>query len=150
MPRQSILLPARRTRSLPIPCARFSSEFRCFDPCTNLVPVLPFSGLLDGIHSDPQAKLGSDLQTKVPDRFTGLAAFVAVVRSSYRAPIEHRARSTGVSVKDRMERTTGAVVAAQYAMVYGTITHGTSGRRTFPSRRRKGLCPRYRRRACCG
>lgn len=103
----------------------------CFDPCADLIPVLPFSCLLDGVHPIPQAKLGGDLQTKIPDRVTGIAAFQTMVGSPHRTSIEHRARSTEVSVKDRMERTAGAVVTAQYAMVFGTMAHGTCSYQTF-------------------
>lgn len=38
-----------------------------------------------------QANLGGDLQTKIPDGVTGLAAFSAMVGSAHRAAIEHRA-----------------------------------------------------------
>ena len=60
----------------------------------------------------PQAKLGSDLQTKVSGSFTRLAAFIAMVGSPHRTVIERRTGSTQVSLEDRMEGTTGAVVAA--------------------------------------
>ena len=49
----------------------FQFGVRCLDPCTDPVPVLPFGGLLEGIHMIPQANLGGDLQTEVPDSVTG-------------------------------------------------------------------------------
>src|SRR5208283_5539212 len=109
----------------------FQFGVRCFDPCADLIPVLPFSCLLDDVHPIPQAKLAGDLQTKVPGGITGLAASIAMVGSPHRTLVEHRARSTGVSVEDRMEGTAGAVVAAQYAMVCGTMAHGTCSYQTF-------------------
>ena len=90
----------------------FQFGVRCLDPCTDLVPVLPFGCLLEGIHMIPQANLGGDLQTKIPDRITGLAAFIAMVGSPHRTAIEHRAGPADVAVEDRMEGTTGSVVAA--------------------------------------
>jgi hypothetical protein len=62
----------------------FQFGVRCFNPCTDLVPVLPFSCLLEGIHLIPEANLRGDLQTKVPDGVTGVAAFLTMVGSSHR------------------------------------------------------------------
>jgi hypothetical protein len=70
----------------------------------------------------PQANLGSDLQAKITDRVTGLAASIAVVRSAHRAVIKLRTGSAYVSIEDRMEGTTSSVVAAQYAMIYGVAS----------------------------
>ena len=72
----------------------------------------------------PQAKLGSNLQTEIPDRIPGLAAFVAVVGSPYRTVIELGTCPTQVAIEDRMEGTAGAVVAAEYPMVYRAMAHG--------------------------
>ena len=102
----------------------FQFGVRCLDPCADLVPVLPFSCLLKGVHLIPQTKLASDLQTKITDRIPGLAAFIAMVGSSHRTSIEHRACPTQVAIKDRMEGATGSVVAAEYAVVYGAMAHG--------------------------
>ena len=59
----------------------------------------------------PQANLSSDLQTKIPDRITGLTAFIAMVGSAHRTAIKHGTGSTGIAVKDGMERSAGRVVA---------------------------------------
>src|SRR5664279_4382440 len=68
----------------------FQFGVRCFDPCTDLVPVLPCSCLLKGIHMITQANLGGDLQTEIPDGITGLAASIAMVGRPHRTAIEHR------------------------------------------------------------
>jgi len=72
----------------------------------------------------PQAKLGSDLQTKIPDRIPGLAASIAMVGSSHRTGIELGTGSAYGAIEDRMERTTGGIVTAQYTVVYGTMALG--------------------------
>ena len=56
----------------------FQFGVRCLDPRTDLVPVLPFRGLLKGVHVIPQANRGGDLQTKVSDG--GLAASMGELR----------------------------------------------------------------------
>jgi hypothetical protein len=109
----------------------FQFGVRCFDACTDLVPIPPCSCLLQGIHVIPQADLGSDLQTEIPDGVTGLAAFSTMVGGPCRTAIEHRARPTQVTVEDRMERATRCVVGAQYAMVYRAMAHRASSRKTF-------------------
>ena len=106
------------------PMCSFQFRVRCLDPCTDFIPVLPFGCLLEDIHLIPQTKLASDLQTKITNRIPGLTAFIAMVGSSHRTSIEHRACPTQVAIKDRMEGTTGSVVAAEYPMVYRTMSHG--------------------------
>jgi hypothetical protein len=108
----------------------FQFGVRCFDPCADLVPVLPFGGLLKDIHVIAQPNLGSDLQTKIPDGSAGLTAFRAMVGSPYGTVIEHRARPTYVTSKDRMERTAGRVVAAEHPMVDWLVAAGILGHKT--------------------
>jgi hypothetical protein len=50
-----------------------------------------------------------------------------MVGSPHRTLIEHGTGSTGVTFKDRMKRTTGAVIGAEHAMVDRCMTHGALG-----------------------
>jgi hypothetical protein len=122
----------RSTHTKPADSVRsFQFGVRCFNPCPDLVPVFPFTRLLNNIHMIPQTKLGDDLQTKVTDGVTGLTASGAMVGSTHRTVVEHRTRPAGVSVKDGMEGTAGGVVAAEHAMVDRAMSHGTFGHKTL-------------------
>ena len=79
----------------------------------------------------PQADLGGDLQTKISDGVTCLAAFRAMVRSPHRTVIERRTGPTEGAIEDCMERPACRVVAAQYTMVYRLVAHRTLGHYTF-------------------
>src|SRR5271157_5251032 len=67
----------------------FQFRIRCFDPGTNLIPVLPFFRLLNGIHLIPQTDFGGDLQAKIPDGVTRRAAAITMIGSSHWTMIEH-------------------------------------------------------------
>lgn len=54
-----------------------------------------------------------------------------MVGSSHRTLIEHCAGPTGIAIEGGMEGTTGRVVGAQDAMIYGAFAHGTTGDMTF-------------------
>ncbi len=62
---------------------------RSFDAGPDPVALLPFSGLLKSVHIIPQADLGCDLQTKVADGVTSVAASSTMVGGPYRTAIEH-------------------------------------------------------------
>ena len=109
----------------------FQFRVRCLDPCTDLVPVLPCGCLLEGIHMIPQANLGGDLQTKIPDRITGLAASSAMVGSPHRTVIEHRTGPTKVTIEDRMEG--AAVVLLPLSTRWSTGLCPSGHRVTRPS-----------------
>ena len=79
----------------------------------------------------PQADLRGDLQTKIPDGVTGLAASTTMVGSPHGTVIEHRTGPAEVAIEDRVERTTGRVVAAQYAMVDRFVSLRALGHQTF-------------------
>ena len=80
----------------------FQPGVRCLNPCANPVPVFPCGGLLTGIRVIPQANLGRDLQTEVPDRVASLTAFSAMIGSPHRAAIEHPPSPTEGAIEDRM------------------------------------------------
>jgi len=99
--------------------------------CPDPVSVLPFGLLLDCVHMIPEAKPGSDLQTEVPNRITGVTTFIPMVGSAHRAPIKQGTRSTECSVKDRKERAIRCFLGAQHAVVDGVVPHGTRGNKAF-------------------
>ena len=101
-----------------------------FDPCPDLISVLPFGGLLEDIHMIPQTKLGGDLQTEVSGGIAGLAAFGAMVGGPNRTTIEHRTCSACGAIEDRMERTAGGVVGTKYPMVDRFVSPGTLSHKT--------------------
>ena len=70
----------------------------------------------------PEANLGSDLQAKIPDRVTGLAASITVVGSAHRAVVKLRTGSAYISIEDRMEGMMGSVVA-EHTMINGCVPH---------------------------
>ena len=78
-----------------------------------------------------QADLGRDLQPKIPDGVTGLAAFRAMVGSPHRTLLEHGTGATEVAIEDRMERPARRVIAAEYPMIYGATPHRTVGHQTL-------------------
>ena len=68
----------------------FQFGVRCFDPCTDPIPVFSVSGLLERVHIIPQTDLGGNLQTEVPDGVAGVAPFGTMVGSPHWTLLEHR------------------------------------------------------------
>jgi hypothetical protein len=110
-----------------------SFQFRvgCFNSRTDFVTLFPFISLLIGIHLIPQTNLGAGVQTKITHRVARFAATTAMIGCPHGALIEHFARSTNVSIENRMQRTARFVIPTEYAMIYRAMTHGAFDRKTL-------------------
>ena len=104
---------------------------RRLDAGTDPVPLSPLRRLLECIHLIPQAKLLGDLQAEVPGGVTGTASFLTVIGSPYGTAFKHLTGTADIAVEDGMKGTALRVVAAQYAVVYRAVSHGTAGYTTL-------------------
>jgi pentose-5-phosphate-3-epimerase len=87
-------------------------RIRSLNPGTNLISLLPFLRLLQGIHLIPKPDFGSDLQAEIPDGVSRVAAAMTMIRSAHGTLIEHFTGPANAPAKHRMERTARGVIAA--------------------------------------